>query len=361
MRDVTIAFLAQLQRRAAETGVRRIDLRTLWDCYRDAGVVQASAGSPRGDLASILEELDAHRDLTMPARHSKKAWDVDASAIRLPQWVRMPKANIATEAHDAAPTINHITCLWPRELDFMRTLRSPRASVVRAAVAIQRWFAQPGSRQRMIVPVKERSLEIFGYEKRLEALLEGELFKANRLTLSHLRAQRIPEPLTWEATQVTSDRPRSLLIVENLSTYLSFCRWNRATGIYAAIAYGRGKLLRYLMVLLPEVIDRMHVDRIEYFGDIDAPGILFPLQARAELRSLSVTIPFEPALHWYAAMLRRGENALLEVNDPGIWSEYFAEWFPQPFCDDIRRQFELQRRLPQELVGMEYLSGQAHT
>lgn len=361
MREVTLKFLAQLRACSAASGLRRVDLVALWACYRDAGGYQAADGATRSDLSGILEELDAHHDLRLPSYRSKKAWDLDASGVRLPFWIRLPRAQPMTDGDgERGPVINHATHLWPRELDFIRTLRAPRPALIAAGLAIQCWLALPGSRQRLIVPVKERSLELFGHEKRLEALLDGELFKPGRLTLAHLRAERIPEPLTWEAGPASSVLPRSMLIVENLSTYLSFCRWNRQTGHYVAVAYGRGKLLRYLMQLIPRVIAQLQIDRIEYFGDVDAPGILFPLQARDELRVAQIPIPFEPAVRWYAAMLQRAQTCLVEVNDPGAWSDSFAEWFPTPMQDNMHSQFNLKQRLPQELIGLEYLFDQTY-
>lgn len=121
VKDIALRVLEQLQRRAADTGVRRVNLVTIWDCYRDAGGFQVVGETPRRDLASIIEDLDAHDDVVLPSRSGKRSWDADGSGIRLPLWIRIPKDESATDAEPAVPVVNHLTHLWPRELDFMRT------------------------------------------------------------------------------------------------------------------------------------------------------------------------------------------------------------------------------------------------
>src|SRR5258708_7347467 len=98
-----------------------------------------------------------------------------ASGERAVDIFRLPEREVTAQI-----SIDQCTHPWPEELDFVAHLRHTRC--IPDALKIQAWLATPDARQRPIVPIKERSLEIFGYEKRLEELLGGDLFKNGRLT-----------------------------------------------------------------------------------------------------------------------------------------------------------------------------------
>ena len=60
---------------------------------------------------------------------------------------------------------------------------------------LQEFFAH-GGRAKEFIPIKERSLEIFGDEKRLDALRTTILFSEGRLTLEQLCCFAVAEPLS---------------------------------------------------------------------------------------------------------------------------------------------------------------------
>ena len=64
-------------------------------------------------------------------------------------------------------------------------------------------------------PIKERSLEIFGDEKRLDALQSTSLFRRRRLDLvKDLKCETIGEPLAWKRgpSKATS---KPIIVIEN--------------------------------------------------------------------------------------------------------------------------------------------------
>jgi len=65
---------------------------------------------------------------------------------------------------------------------------------------VNRWLrnADGDTEARTIIPMRERSHEIFGDEKRLDALATSSLFAPGRLTLATLFTGRIPPPLAYE-------------------------------------------------------------------------------------------------------------------------------------------------------------------
>jgi hypothetical protein len=88
----------------------------------------------------------------------------------------------------------------------------------------------------VIGPIKERSLEIFGDEKRLDQLRDGMTTLFGQLTLAALGCRVCPIPLPFEAGPAFA-RGQSILIVENNDTWASFSEWNRSAGRFAAVAY----------------------------------------------------------------------------------------------------------------------------
>ncbi len=90
---------------------------------------------------------------------------------------------------------------------------------------------------RISVPVKERSYEIFGNEKMLERVLEGQLGYEGRLTLEILRCYRVPlVPVHRVFTDGTD-----VIIVENEATFDSVSRWNAEHSKFRMVIYGRGR------------------------------------------------------------------------------------------------------------------------
>ena len=67
-------------------------------------------------------------------------------------------------------------------------------------------FLSERREDRVDVPIKERSLEIFGDEKRLDALRNTVLFDDGRLTLEHLRCFAVAEPMGGNAV-LTREAP----------------------------------------------------------------------------------------------------------------------------------------------------------
>jgi len=79
---------------------------------------------------------------------------------------------------------------WEPELQFCATTR---LYIAYDEVAKLDHFLKHGGRQRPMIPIKERSLQIFGDEKRLDELYRAStLFDNGRLTLETLRAYVVP-------------------------------------------------------------------------------------------------------------------------------------------------------------------------
>ena len=81
---------------------------------------------------------------------------------------------------------------WPPELAFI-----PKSCVnIRFTdlLTIADFLHQPDPRD---IPIKERSLQLFGDGKRLEFLRQSSLYRDGRLTLAQLRCFSVVEPIGW--------------------------------------------------------------------------------------------------------------------------------------------------------------------
>ena len=155
------------------------------------------------------------------------------------------------------------------------------------------------------MPTRERSLQIFGNEKRLDNIRKGEstLFDG-RISLDDLHCYPVAPPLPCEAPGSPSPG-RLILVLENFHSYDSFRRWNRETALYAAVAFGGGNAFRQGAGNLDDLIVLTVADGVLYVGDLDPAGIDILLgvneRRRAEGRTLVAT-PLRPL--WMAAGAR---------------------------------------------------------
>ena len=100
---------------------------------------------------------------------------------------------------------------WAPEMRFVKAMKSGVAPG--DLIRLNEFFLDNGS-QRALVPVKERSLQVFGDEKRLDALRVTALFRGG-LSLQILRCFVAAEPLGWQRGP-NANAP--LLVIENAAT-----------------------------------------------------------------------------------------------------------------------------------------------
>ncbi len=202
------------------------------------------------------------------------------------------------------------------------------------------------------VPIKERSLEIFGAEKKLDQLRDRERLFGGRLTLSDLRCFIAPLPMPYEAPDApTPGMP--LLIIENHDTWSSFCTWNRLSHAYAAVAYGGGgnsKSLQYDERWIDIMIDRTGATEARYFGDVDPTGILIGARA-SHRRRASGRSPLLPEIELYEWLFENGRRTALSGSRN---IAHCRDWMPSIY-DRCVALFAAGERLPQEGLGLRHL------
>ena len=157
-------------------GKVRLDLDTVRNAFQMTLPRIAATPSARGRLRELLDILQLEERIELPK--GRKLWD-ESALPALPHWVKLPRETISAERPDlrAIP--------WSPELRFLATIRVfvPLTDLLK----LQEFFAR-GGRERLFVPIKERSLDMFADEKRLDQLVRGSaLFGNGRLTLEALR------------------------------------------------------------------------------------------------------------------------------------------------------------------------------
>ncbi len=237
---------------------------------------------------------------------------------------------------------------WELELSFV-----PEVRPLVASADLQRMneFLRTGGRERPMVPIKERSFQLFGDEKRLDALRESALFQSGRLSLEMLRCEIVGEPFGWKRgpqdTGVT-------LVIENAATWHSYSRWNEERRLFSAVVYGCGNRFadstRYLRDILAELATPQ---RVLYFGDLDPQGVRIPIEASAKALRMGMP-PVEPDLWSYQHLLRLGQGRETNSGSVESVSEDAAAWLG-PLAKNLYPLFNGGKRLAQELVGWEFL------
>ena len=334
----------QLHRRLLDLsdGKARLGLDIARQAFQLVYPELVTASRARSKLRELLDVLQLDERIELPS--GRVHWDASALPA-LPRWVKLPRESGSVEKPDlrAIP--------WCPELRFLATTRVfvPLADLL----AVQEFFAR-GGRDRPLVPIKERSLDIFGNEKRLDQLLRSSsLFGDGRLSPDTLRCSSVPEPLPWA---VGADRSRPLIVIENAATWHSYCRWNEARRFFGAVVYGCGNRFMDSTAFLADIFDALGGPRcVLYFGDLDPQGLLIPQVASERARAAGLPA-IEPHLWSYRCLLRlgegRGQPSEGEPPSPSLF-----DWLGD--CGESARKLVLAgQRLAQERVGWEFLQGQ---
>ena len=323
-------------------GKARLELDTVRQVFQQVYPELATAPSARGKLRQLLDTLQLDERLELPK--GKKLWDTSALPS-LPRWVQLPRESVTTERPDLR------TIPWAPELRFLATTRVcvPLADLKK----LQDFFAR-GGRERPPVPIKERSLKIFGDEKRLDQLARSSaLFGDGRLTPDTLRCLIVPEPLPWTPGP---DSSGPIIIIENAATWHSFCRWNAECKLFSAVVYGCGNRFMDSAPYLAEIFKSLGGPRrVFYFGDLDPQGLLIPQEASARTQAAGLP-PVEPHLWSYRQLLKLGAGCG-QPYDGEPPSPTLCDWLAD-CAEPVRQLFAANQRLAQEHVGWELLQGQ---
>jgi len=311
----------------------RFALEHLLDAFRGAIPHRQNDADSRSVLAKLLEELEQTGALRTPSKTNRRAYD-HSERTSLPKHVvridrptpKMPSAVVWRPELGFAPALGDS---WREEL-----------------LAIQEWLRNEGATAQPVA-LRERSVEIFGDEKRLDALLGSQLFAAGRLKLDTLRCY-LPTVPIHVVSLPPDGSARPLLVVENHTTFDTLCRWNEQSRRYSGVAFGAGAaFVASCASLHPHLAAPGCSRELLYFGDLDPKGIWIPCRA-AKGSGLEV----RPDVQLYALLLTKGRAHRKLPRGAFPFEPSLLEWLPSSLQADTGRMFKNGLRLPQELVTL---------
>jgi hypothetical protein len=282
----------------------------------------------------LLVAAETEGLVVLPSRRGV-GWNQEVTPAR-PQWVRL----VATRA--PRDLFDHRGFPWNPALSFLAGEKTLPTGIREAAVSIQQFLLKDGL-SRPFVPVKERSFDIFGEEKRLGALQHsGILFGPGKLSLNQLRCYVVePTPVAERFEQ-----GRGIIILENEATFDSFCRLCRHKPTHRLVVYGRGHEIQKCAAYLKREAARLGVAEIFYFGDVDRRGLEIPFQLACELASELRVLPLTPA---YNFLLRDIVSTNCHVPEACLW-------LPESLAGLAATIISGTSRIPQEAFGWEEMA-----
>jgi hypothetical protein len=327
---------ARLAAGLASRKTRRVRLDELWRLLDEADPALGMSVRRRAVLRETLDELARHQLVAMPSPRS-----FDRLAFpELPQFVTLPRA-------DPAPGPQHDP-VWHPHLRWVPG--TPLPPTQRADLEkINDWLH--ACRRPTPIPLHERSLEIFGDEKRLDRLLTGQLFGGGRLSLDRLATYRAVVRFTSERVGIGD----LLLVAENSDTFDSLARVlaRRSGHRVGRVGWGAGGAFE------ASVLSVAHLDppvaEVAYFGDLDEKGLRIPANAAA-MAARERLPPVRPAHGLYDALLRRMRPGRAPRPLAAATATELAVWLGPSHRKAVEDLLTSGRRAAQEAVTRDYLT-----
>lgn len=333
--------IAALRAAILATRSVRIEFDQLWLLWTEAAPRLAGSPDQAAALDAAVRELYGDGTIELPVR----AWDRSTVPIR-PRFITAPSARRAQRARP------WVTFPWRAQLGWAASLTTLSDELFADLKAVNDWLGAHDGPDTPVVPVRYRSAEIFGREKRLEQLVTTVLFGPNRLTFDLLACVRVPPPLPAAIVGAGQD----LLVVENSDAYWVAVEALRKAGghVIGAVAWGCGKSF-------PAQVPSLSIDvagrgalrgTAWYWGDYDPAGAQIATAAARAAEAVDV----KPAVGLWSVM------ADLPVQTAGTvdWSDAVgSDWFGQDLWDRLAHVRDSRGRIAQELVPVDVVAAWA--
>jgi hypothetical protein len=200
-------------------------------------------------------------------------------------------------------------------------------------------------------PLRERSWQIFGNEKRLDSVVRQRLFRDGILTLDLIRAEIVHPPFVYTRVAATG----RAFVCENHQTYHSAAQvLLRSNRDFAVVGYGAGRQFQASVSYCQD----LGVEReIVYFGDLDADGLAIAQGAALEAAALELP-PVVPATHLYELLLQSERRSKAKRIAPTVARD-LIQWLHPSQHDRVAELLVDGHRIPQEAVGAPELCAQS--
>jgi Protein of unknown function C-terminus (DUF2399) len=287
-------------------------------------------------MAEAIAELHAAELIELP---SAQSYDRNETPP-LPRFIGLPRSE--DDPRPLPPVVWHPALFWVPQSHLSRTQE-------KTLQLVNRWLYR--NRDELVVPSRERSLEIFGDEKALDRLIGTGLFGPGRLGFSTLRCRRVAPPLHWERC----GNGDLLLVVENSDTFDSVLTVLRDRDYHRVglVAWGAGTGFEASVLSIGRVVPP--IVEVRYFGDLDENGLRVPLNAGALAESHGLPT-IRPASGLYTAMLRLGVPQPGQRKVSAEAATHLASWLDQDHQGTAMQLLTVGDRIAQEAVGLAHLS-----
>jgi hypothetical protein len=315
---------------------RRVPLSTLLAAAAAVDRTGAVSAGWRTRIAAAIEELANTGAVELP----RTRWDT-AALPPLPAYVTRPTSPQAGEA-GAEVIVWHAELGWAAELDAAGKLSHPER---RFLVHVSTWLQRRGN---TVVPQRERSLDICGDEKALDAWVFTPLFAPGRLTYEMLRCEPCWPPVHQEILG-----PGPWLIVENWTPYRTLtnaarrCRWD------GRLIWGAGNQVGTRLTTLAATEGAP--SKLWYFGDVDTAGFRMARMAAGRAETLRFG-ELQAARELYQVCCDNGAarpTANRALDDLRGWTE---SWLGGTLGQEVGEIVAGGGRIVQETVGAELLN-----
>lgn len=325
----------------AEPGRARISPAGYAAAFVAAEPALATSPDRRSRLAAAIDELEAAGVVSV------------AKSLDRTERPPLPRFLVLLE-RTPDPPVGRAAAAYPWRPELAWAARLPlRRSEFEALQAIQ-VFLRDRASETPIVPAGERSLELFGDEKRIDALRHNRrLFGDGRLSLELLRARQFAPPFAYRRVGVGP----VALVLENVATYHSVLASLPAASPVGLVVFGAGANFAASVVYLAELAAEgpaESIRAIRYFGDLDRRGLEMPAAADAAARDAGLP-PVRPAIGLWALLLRHGRPAAAP-KVPADIAERIGRWLPATLRRAATEVLVGGARYAQEAVGTELLA-----
>lgn len=321
----------------------RIPIDLLWDAMAKA-LPEQIVGDSRQTLYDLIASLEL-RGFSLPK--SKKLFDYTAQPP-LPKWIQQVETENNSKTKNNKNAFNPKTYLWARELTFLAEGR--RLPNYQQWQMLDNWL-KTGGRNAAIIPVRERSFEIFNDEKFLDEFSKTQAFQQGHIDLSVLRCVITPEPLAWEKGPSKSES-KPCLVVENSATWRTLSLWNRDKGAYSSVVYGGGNKFSQTWQGLYLVREIAPYDLILYFGDVDYEGLMIPFRAASYM---DMPLSLDTELYEILQSAVPKKNWCKSKQRTTITDE-LLNWLPEKLKDWFVAVISNNCRIPQEGLQLKHLA-----
>lgn len=335
-------------------GKTRIGQQALWRAFAEACPHRPGGPDERTLLLAALRALELRGALRLPSVRGRR-WD-RTQAPFVPRSVDVI-AETGSRRDDRADSAagdraSWRTFPWHPHLQWVSDMRSLSRAQVDFLHNVQRglsrgWFQQ-------LAPIKYRSLQLTGDEKRLARLATTQIFSSGRLDFELLACFPDHPPLAWEPIAPTGE---ALLIFENAGAFMLARQLLQTLDEppYHLLAYGSGRTLPAGLPHL-QTIGRS-IATIHYVGDLDPLGLEIALLANERATRLGLP-PVAPAPGWHTGML----DAAAELGHPEGWPSSKSHVVSRPldellaFLPEAAREranavLVANHRIPEEVLG----------